>query len=145
MGRRAEGEWLQLLVCADAALVLSGAVLTGYVGIIGLMRRMALDRLLPGWLLQQNSCRQTNHWIILLFFGVTSSLYLMVTAKGMRSKLVSLIPLDHDCPQPCPTNSVDTLAGVYTVSFLAVMGLFAIGNLLLKYKRGELPREIKTL
>lgn len=42
-------------------------------------------------------------------------------------------------------DSVDTLAGVYTVSFLAVMGLFAIGNLLLKYKRAELPREYKTL
>jgi hypothetical protein len=41
--------------------------------------------------------------------------------------------------------NVDTLAGVYTVSFLAVMGLFAIGNLLLKYKRSELPRPIRTL
>lgn len=44
MGKRAGGRWLELLVCADAALVLSGAVLTAYVGIIGLMRRMALDR-----------------------------------------------------------------------------------------------------
>jgi hypothetical protein len=32
------------------------------------------------------------------------------------------------------------LAGVYTFSFLAVMGLFGIGNLLLKFKRKKLPR-----
>jgi hypothetical protein len=44
MGRRASGRWLEILVSVDAALVLSGAVLTGYVGVGGLMRRMALDR-----------------------------------------------------------------------------------------------------
>jgi len=77
------------------------------------------------FLLNQNAWRGTNHWIIILFFIITSSLFLLVTAKG-------------------GINSVDTLAGVYTVSFLAVMGLFAIGNLLLKYKRAELPRDIRT-
>jgi hypothetical protein len=35
------------------------------------------------------------------------------------------------------------LAGVYTFSFLAVMGLFGIGNLLLKFKRKKLPRPEK--
>ncbi|MEO5945135.1 MAG: hypothetical protein ABIP30_05325, partial [Ferruginibacter sp.] len=34
------------------------------------------------------------------------------------------------------------LAGVYTFSFLAVMGLFAIGNLMLKVKRKRLPRPV---
>jgi hypothetical protein len=34
------------------------------------------------------------------------------------------------------------LAGVYT--FLAVMGLFGIGNLLLKFKRKKLPRPEKA-
>jgi len=125
MGERASGDWLRIMVSADAALVLSGAVLTGYVGVIGLMRRMALDRLLPSFLLHQNALRQTNHWIIILFFLITSSLFLLVTSSG-------------------GLDSVNTLAGVYTVSFLAVMGLFAIGNLLLKYKRGGLAREHKT-
>jgi hypothetical protein len=36
------------------------------------------------------------------------------------------------------------LAGVYTFSFLAVMGLFGIGNLLLKFKRKKLPRPEKA-
>lgn len=44
MGRRAAGDWLRIVIDVDAALVLSGAVLTGYVGVGGLMRRMALDR-----------------------------------------------------------------------------------------------------
>jgi hypothetical protein len=36
------------------------------------------------------------------------------------------------------------LAGVYTFSFLAVMALFGIGNLLLKFKRKKLPRPEKA-
>jgi len=122
MGRVAYsgGDWLAMLISIDATLVLSGAVLTSYVGITGLVHRMALDRLLPEFLLHKNSCRKTNHWIIFLFFLVTSSLYLVVQGN------------------------VQTLSGVYTVAFLSVMSLFAVGNMLLKYKRSQLPREIKT-
>jgi hypothetical protein len=36
------------------------------------------------------------------------------------------------------------LAGVYTISFLGVMALFAIGNILLKIKRSELPRHYRA-
>eukprot|EP01126_Amoeba_proteus_P041844 TRINITY_DN4517_c0_g1_i2.p1 TRINITY_DN4517_c0_g1~~TRINITY_DN4517_c0_g1_i2.p1 ORF type:complete len:629 (+),score=80.25 TRINITY_DN4517_c0_g1_i2:186-2072(+) len=126
MGRRVAGEWLAALVSANAFLVLSGAVLTAYVGVTGLVRRMALDRLLPRFLLTQNTWRNTNHWIILVFFLVTSSLFLVVSAGST------------------PSNAITTLAGVYTISFLSVMGLFAIGNLLLKYKRSALPRTHKT-
>ena len=35
---------------------------------------------------------------------------------------------------------ISALAGVYTMSFLAVMALFAIGNIPLKVKRSNLPR-----
>ena len=37
-----------------------------------------------------------------------------------------------------------TLAGVYTISFLGVMALFAVGNMLLKIKRKRLPRDVKA-
>uniref|UniRef100_A0A6B2L0G0 Amino acid permease/ SLC12A domain-containing protein n=1 Tax=Arcella intermedia TaxID=1963864 RepID=A0A6B2L0G0_9EUKA len=114
------GVWLQYMVSIDAILVLSGAVLTGYVGITGLVHRMALDRLLPNFLLHKNSCRDTNHFIIFAFFLTTSSLFLIVS------------------------NQVQILSGVYTVSFLSVMALFAVGNMLLKYKRAKLHRDIKT-
>lgn len=40
-------------------------VLTSYVGVTGLVRNMSSDRCLPQFLLQRNSLRNTNHWIIL--------------------------------------------------------------------------------
>ena len=120
MGDRSFGSTLRVWVSIDAVLVLSGAVLTSYVGVIGLMRRMTLDRCLPQFLLQQNKARGTNHWIIIAFFGVCVSI-LFATA-----------------------GHVTTLAGVYTLSFLSVMALFAVGNMLLKVKRSRLPRATRA-
>lgn len=120
MGRRAAGPWLATLVSVDAVLVLSGAVLTSYVGVTGLMRRMTLDRCLPQFLLAENRLRHTNHWIILGFFGLCTSI-LVIT-----------------------TGDVTLLGGVYTLSFLCVMALFAIGNMLLKARRDRLPREVRA-
>ncbi|MFH1130634.1 MAG: APC family permease [Pseudomonadota bacterium] len=115
------GNILRLWVSVDAVLVLSGAVLTGYVGVTGLVRRMTLDRCLPQFLLSENRWRQTNHWIILVFFGLCCSILTI-------------------CRDPDQGLRVDKLAGVYTLSFLGVMGLFAVGNMLLKIKRARLPR-----
>lgn len=117
MGGISWGPFMAQWVSLDAVLVLSGAVLTSYVGVTGLMRRMALDRCLPQILLHENRWRRTNHWIILSFFVLCSSILLITQGD------------------------VGRLAGVYTLSFLSVMGLFAVGNILLKAKRGRLPRE----
>lgn len=116
MGQLSAGAWLRYGVSIDAVLVLSGAVLTSYVGVTGLVRRMGLDRCLPQFLLRENQLRRTNHWIILLFFAVCCAI--LATTQG----------------------HVSTLAGVYTISFLAVMALFAVGNMLLKLRRAKLPR-----
>jgi len=118
MGEKSAGHWLSVLVSVDAVLVLSGAVLTSYVGVTGLLRRLALDRILFQFLLAENKLRHTNHWIIIGFFLIASSLFLIVG------------------------NNVDTLGGVYTTAFLCVMGLFSVGNMLLKYKRSKLPRDV---
>ncbi|MCB0377827.1 MAG: APC family permease, partial [Bdellovibrionales bacterium] len=117
MGDVSAGGFLKTLISIDAVLVLSGAVLTSYVGVIGLVRRMSLDRCLPQVFLTQNEWKGTNHWIIISFF-ILCSLILFATQ-----------------------GDVERLAGVYTLSFLCVMALFAIGNLLLKFRRGRLPRE----
>jgi amino acid transporter len=116
MGGRSFGPALQWWVSLDAVLVLSGAVLTSFVGVTGLVRRMSLDRVMPQFLLRENRLRHTNHWIILGFFALSASI-LAVT----RGRL-------------------ETLGGVYTIAFLSVMALFAIGNMLLKKERGRLPR-----
>jgi hypothetical protein len=38
--------------------------------------------------------------------------------------------------------SVEALAGVYTMAFLSVMAFFAVGTMLLKFKRPDLRRTI---
>jgi len=47
MASQVGGNWLAILIGIDAFLVLSGAVLTSFIGVSGLLERMALDRILP--------------------------------------------------------------------------------------------------
>jgi amino acid transporter len=115
LGLIAGGRWLSVLVSVDAALVLSGAVLTSYVGVTGLIKRMTLDRCLPQGLLRSNRLG-TNHRIIGAFFLLSVSVLFLTEGD------------------------LGALAGVYTISFLAVMALFGAGNILLKVRRSRLPR-----
>ncbi|RME73380.1 MAG: APC family permease [Planctomycetota bacterium] len=110
---------LKTLVIVDATLVLSGAVLTSYVGVTGLVRRMALDRCLPQALLKENR-RGTNGRIIFGFFLLCTSIA-WVTGGDVR-----------------------VLGGVYTIAFLGVMALFATGNILMKIYRSRLKRDVKA-
>lgn len=54
LGHEAGGSWLSTLISIDAVMVLSGAVLTSFIGVTGLMKRMALDRILPQFLIKEN-------------------------------------------------------------------------------------------
>jgi amino acid transporter len=119
MAHHMGGDTLTLIVVIDAAAVLSGAVLTSFVGVTGLVQRMALDQCLPQFLLKKNR-RGTSHRIIISFFILCSSI-LLVTKGSLLS-----------------------LAGVYTISFLGVMTLFGIGNILLKIRRKELKRTYRA-
>ncbi len=113
------GDTLNMIVVLDAAAVLSGAVLTSFVGVTGLIQRMALDQCLPQFFLKKNR-RGTCHRIIITFFLLCSSI-LIIT----RGSLLSL-------------------AGVYTISFLGVMTLFGLGNILLKIRHRELKRTYRA-
>ena len=115
MGDVASGQWLSWIISIDATLVLSGAVLTSFIGVGGLVQRMALDRILPQFLLKLNK-RNTAYRIMIFFFLLCVSILLITKGK------------------------LGALAGVYTISFLSVMALFGIGNVLLKVKRARLPR-----
>ncbi len=123
MAEVAGGAWcgkpLSWLVRVDAVLVLSGAVLTSFVGVNGLVHRMTLDRCLPQFLLKTNR-RGTTHRILIMFFLMSVSVLLITEGE------------------------IGALAGVYTISFLTVMALFGIGNILLKVKRAKLPRPIQA-
>lgn len=120
MAARSSGSGLATWIGIDAFLVLSGAVLTSYVGVTGLVRRMSLDRCLPQFLLRENRARGTPHYITLSFLLLCVSI--LVITEG----------------------DVETLAGVYTLSFLGVMALFALGNRLLALKRHRLPRAVRA-
>jgi amino acid transporter len=113
------GEGFRSLIVLDATVVLSGAVLTSFIGVAGLARRMALDQCLPQFLLKQNR-RKTSHRIIISFFILCASILLLT-----QGRLLSL-------------------AGVYTISFLGVMTLFGLGNILLKMRRAELKRTYRA-
>ena len=115
MGVTVGGNWLATLVTVDAVVVLCGAVLTSYVGVSGLIKRMTLDRIMPQFLLKETK-QGSSPRIILLFFFLCLSVLFLTNAE------------------------TDALAGVYTISFLTVMAFFAIGNFLLKMKRSRLPR-----
>ncbi len=115
MGEITGGPWLSRLVAVDAVLVLSGAVLTSYIGVTGLIERMTLDRILPGYLLKKNK-RGSSYRIIITFFLLSCSILLITRGE------------------------VQLLAGVYAISFLSVMALFGVGNILLKIRRRKLPR-----
>ncbi len=109
------GEWLAMIVSIDAVLVLSGAVLTSFVGVSGLLERMTLDRILPPYFLKKNK-KGSSYRIIIAFLLLGISILLITRGR------------------------VTTLAGVYTISFLSVMALFVIGNIYLKLRRSRLPR-----
>lgn len=119
MGEFVGGEWVAAIIAVDAFLVLSGAVLTSFVGVTGLLERMTLDRIMPQFFLKKNK-RGSSYRIIILFFILAVSVLLITNGN------------------------VALLAGVYTISFLSVMALFAIGNILLKIRRNQLPRPEKA-
>ncbi|MCA9188213.1 MAG: APC family permease [Pirellulaceae bacterium] len=119
MGGVVAGKPLAMFISVDAILVLSGAVLTSFVGVNGLVRRMTLDRCLPQFLLKTNA-RGTTHRIIIAFFVLSVSVLLITEGD------------------------VERLAGVYTISFLSVMALFGLGNVLLKVNRASLPRPARA-
>ncbi|MEO8963020.1 MAG: APC family permease [Ginsengibacter sp.] len=115
LGDQTGGRWLAVMISIDAALVLSGAVLTAFIGVSGLMKRMTLDRIFPQMLLKLNK-KGSSPRILIVFYILCLSI-LFITA-----------------------GELGPLAGVYTISFLSVMAFFGFGNLLLKIKRSRLPR-----
>lgn len=117
LGNKTGGTWLGALISIDAVTVLSGAVLTSFVGVSGLIKRMALDRIYPQFFLLET--RHGSNYVILTGFFLLCLSILFLTG-----------------------GQIGPLSGVYTISFLLVMAYFALGNFLLKSKRAKLPRPI---
>ena len=119
VGGRAGGDWLRKLVALDAIVVLSGGVLTSYVGVTGLIKQLASDRCLPSFLLHKNALFGSHHWIVAGFCVLTITLYSMTDGN------------------------VVILSGVFAVAFLLVLIMFALANMRLKFCRPRLPRGVE--
>src|SRR5579885_3578774 len=78
------GKWFADFISIDAFIVLTGAVLTSFVGVSGLMHRMAGDACLPPFIAKENK-RGSYPYIILIFFALCSSILLIT-----RGNLLSL-------------------------------------------------------
>jgi len=124
MGKVVGGTSFSNFICVDAVLVLCGAVLTSYVGITGLFRRLAQDKVLPGFLLNTN-IRGANHWIIFVFFILTSSLFLAIF-------------------DPNDPTAINIFGSVYALAFLSVMFCFACACIALKVQRPFMARLVVT-
>lgn len=97
MAKNAVGPWFGTFMALDATVVLAAGVLTSFVGVGGLMKRLALDRCLPQFFLATNKWRGTNHVITLSFYGLCASLLLILDGN------------------------ITELSGVFAVAFLSVM------------------------
>lgn len=89
------GSWLKIAVAIDAAIVLSGAVLTSYVGVTGLVTRMAMDRCLPAVFLHVNSWRKSPDTAIFSFFCIAVSLFFILDGdvEVSSARVVSVVLL----------------------------------------------------
>ncbi|KAG5456035.1 MAG: amino acid permease-domain-containing protein, partial [Olpidium bornovanus] len=121
MGEVASGSrWLRIWVTVDAVVVLCAGVLAGFIGAAGLLNRMATDHLLPQVFRRRNRLTGSQHVLIASFLVLCCTLY-AVTGGDITS-----------------------LSGVFAMSFLSAMCGFAVCNVLLKYKRGRLPRTTRV-
>jgi amino acid transporter len=118
VARALGGQAFQYMMVVDAFLVLAGAVLTSFVGASGLMYRMTLDHCLPSSILLPRLKNRNTHITRIIFAFTALCLSILYMTQG----------------------NLLSLAGVYTISFLGVMTLFAVGNLILRATRPDLKR-----
>ncbi|KAI7908274.1 amino acid permease-domain-containing protein [Cokeromyces recurvatus] len=122
LGEYAAGghRWLRLWIMIDAVIVLCAGVLTGLIGAIGLVQRMASDGILPQFFLNRNRFTGSYQYIILIFLILSITLYSIVGGD------------------------TSSLSGVFAVAFLGSLSTFTFANIMIKYKRNRLPRLSKV-
>ncbi|BGP17752.1 hypothetical protein JCM10213v2_005794 [Rhodosporidiobolus nylandii] len=116
LGRRAAGGWLGTLVTVDAVLILSATVLAGLISAIALLQRVSLDGYLPIKLLRPLPVTGAPALVVALFAALCVFVY---ASSG---------------------NSLSVVSNMFALVFLAVMALYPLNLLLLRYNRPTLPR-----
>ena len=101
------------LVIIDAIIVLCGGVITSLIGVSGLLKRCAADRILPAFFSYTNS-RGGAYAAVAAFIALAISLFLTIF-------------------DPSDPSSINQFGGVYAMSFLSVMTAFVFSAILLKW------------
>lgn len=114
------GEAFHTVMAIDALIVLCGAVITAIIGVSGLLKRLANDKVLPEFLATINS-RGSVYYSIISFVVLCISLFLAIF-------------------NPNNPTDIGSFGGVYTISFLSVLVAFACAAILLKLYRPRLAR-----
>jgi amino acid transporter len=112
----ARAKWLRYLLVADAVLVLCAGVLTGIISSCGAIERLTRDHILPGFFLRRASWTGAPYLSIVIFAAIGLAMFGIVRGE------------------------LTILSGQFAISFILVMGLFALSNLFLKFNRDRLQR-----
>ena len=123
IAKESGGSSWEFIICVDAVLILCGAVLTAYIGMGGLMARLARDKIFPAVLAQLS--RTGAPYVSTISFGVGAvALFLIIY-------------------NPTDPSAIQNFGGVYSISFLSVLCAFAFAAALLKRYRSNLARMVR--
>jgi amino acid transporter len=119
-------KWLRVWLVTDAVLVLCAGlshgnkfnlgVLTGIISSCGAIERLSRDHILPSFFLQTTKFTHAPYLSIIIFTVIGLAMFGVVRGN------------------------LTILSGQFAISFILVMGLFALSNLLLKFNRDRLVR-----
>ena len=124
MAKQLGGDGFHTVMCIDAVVILCGGVITAFVGVSGLIKRLAGDRLLPSFLRVTNS-RGAAYAAILCFVSLAFSLFAAIF-------------------NPSNPSAIDNFGGVYAIAFLTVLTAFGYASCLVKLNRSKMARLVIT-
>jgi len=107
------------LVCwyARQRLTLTSGVLTGIISSCGSIERLARDHILPPFFLRRIKYTKAPYISIIIFTIIGLAMFAVVNTN------------------------LTILSGQFAISFILVMGLFALSNIFLKFNRDRLVRD----
>ncbi|KIJ64677.1 hypothetical protein HYDPIDRAFT_111242 [Hydnomerulius pinastri MD-312] len=119
LAQKAAGRWLRIWVAVDAVIVLCAGVLTGILSACELLAELSRDRVLPRVFMATLGFTGAPYVSVLSFVGFSGAIYASTGAD------------------------ITVISKMFSVVWLAVMTLFPLSLVLLRFSRPRLPRVSK--
>lgn len=116
LAQKVAGRWLRIMVVIDAVVVLCAGVLTGILSACELLVKLSYDRVLPRAFLATIPATGAPYVTVISFISFSALIYVSTGA------------------------SLIVISQMFTMVWLAVMALFPISLILLRFSRPRLPR-----